>query len=44
MISDAPPAVVDQAIMHLPHDSPVGFWARMDRGFRRLASWANPFR
>jgi len=44
MISDAPPAVVDQAILLLPHNSPVGFWARMGRGFRRLASWANPFR
>lgn len=44
MISDAPPAVVDQAILRLPHNSPVGFWARMGRGFKRLASWANPFR
>jgi hypothetical protein len=44
MISNAPPGVVDQAIVHLPHDSPVGFWSRMGRGFRRLASWANPFR
>ena len=44
MISDAPPAVVDQAILRLPHNSPVGFWARMGRGFKRLATWANPFR
>jgi len=44
MISDAPPAVVDQAILRLPHDSPVGFWSRMGRGFRRLATLANPFR
>jgi sigma-E factor negative regulatory protein RseB len=44
MISDAPPVVVDQAIVRLPHNSPVGFWARMGRGFRRLASMANPFR
>lgn len=44
MISNAPPGVVDQAIVNLPHDSPVGFWSRMGRGFRRLASWANPFR
>lgn len=44
MISDAPPAVVDQAILRLPHNSPVGFWARMGRGFKRLATWADPFR
>jgi sigma-E factor negative regulatory protein RseB len=43
MISDAPPGVVEQVVMHLPHNRSVGFWARMGRGFRRLASWANPF-
>jgi sigma-E factor negative regulatory protein RseB len=44
MISDAPASVVDQVVMHLPHDRPPGFWERMGRGFRRLVSWANPFR
>jgi hypothetical protein len=28
----------------LPHSGEPGFWARMARGFRRLLSWANPFR
>lgn len=44
VISDAPVGTVDQAILGLPHDNPSGFWERMDRGFRRMASWANPFR
>jgi sigma-E factor negative regulatory protein RseB len=44
VISDAPTAAIDQAVMRLPHDSPAGFWERMSRGFRRMVSWANPFR
>jgi sigma-E factor negative regulatory protein RseB len=43
VISDAPTSIVDQAVMRLPHDNPPGFWERMDRGLRRIASWANPF-
>jgi sigma-E factor negative regulatory protein RseB len=43
VISDAPVGTVDQAVMGLPHDNPPAFWERMDRGFRRMASWANPF-
>jgi sigma-E factor negative regulatory protein RseB len=43
VISDAPVGTVEQAVMGLPHDNPPGFWERMDRGFRRIASWANPF-
>lgn len=44
MISDAPPAMVDQVVVSLPHHSSLDFWDRMGRGFHRLASWANPFR
>jgi sigma-E factor negative regulatory protein RseB len=43
MIADAPPATVSQIVTALPHDARIGFWERMARGFRRLASWANPF-
>jgi sigma-E factor negative regulatory protein RseB len=43
VIADAPPATVSQVVAELPHDSKVGLWQRMTRGFRRLASWANPF-
>jgi sigma-E factor negative regulatory protein RseB len=43
LIADAPPATVNQAVAALPHDGQIGFWKRMVRGFRRLASWANPF-
>jgi sigma-E factor negative regulatory protein RseB len=44
VIADAPAATVDQAVLALPHSGSPGFWARLGRGFRRLASWANPFR
>jgi sigma-E factor negative regulatory protein RseB len=44
VISDAPVGTVNQAVLGLPHGSPPGFWERMGRGFRRMASWANPFR
>jgi sigma-E factor negative regulatory protein RseB len=44
LLADAPAAAVDQAIAALPQGGEPGFWARMARGFRRLASWANPFR
>jgi sigma-E factor negative regulatory protein RseB len=44
VISDAPVGTVDRAIVGLPHDNPSGFFERMDRGFKRMASWANPFR
>jgi sigma-E factor negative regulatory protein RseB len=42
VVADAPSATVDQVIDALPH-SPPDFWARLGRGFRRLATWANPF-
>jgi len=44
VISGAPNAAIDQAVLRLPHDSPAGFWDRMSRGFRRIVSWVNPFR
>jgi sigma-E factor negative regulatory protein RseB len=44
VISDAPPATVDQVVAALPHPAQPGFWGRMARGLRRLASWADPFR
>lgn len=44
VIADAAPATVGRVIAGLPHQSQAGFWNRMDRGFRRIASWANPFR
>lgn len=43
MISDAAPGAVDEALRQLPHGSSAGFWERMSRGFKRIASWANPF-
>jgi sigma-E factor negative regulatory protein RseB len=44
LLADAPAATVDRAVAVLPHGNPPGFWDRLGRGFRRLASWANPFR
>jgi sigma-E factor negative regulatory protein RseB len=43
MIADAPATTVDRAIAALPHSDQSGFWTRLGRGLRRLASWANPF-
>jgi sigma-E factor negative regulatory protein RseB len=43
VISDAPAATVSRAVVGLPHDSSPGFWERIGRGFRRMASWFNPF-
>lgn len=42
VIADAPIATVSQVVTTLPGSSQLGFWARMIRGFRRLASWLNP--
>ncbi len=44
LIAEAPPATVDQVVDALPHDAGPGFWGRIARGLRRLASLANPFR
>jgi sigma-E factor negative regulatory protein RseB len=43
VIAAAPPATVDQVVSALPHDAGPGFWGRIARGLRRLASLANPF-
>jgi hypothetical protein len=44
LISAAPLVTVNEAIGGLPHGGPPGFWVRLGRGFRRLASWVDPFR
>jgi sigma-E factor negative regulatory protein RseB len=44
VIAEAPPGTIDQVVDSLPHDAGPGFWGRIARGTRRLASWANPFR
>ncbi len=44
LIADAPAATVGQAVAALPSQEKPGFWLRLGRGFRRIASWANPFR
>jgi hypothetical protein len=43
VICDAPATAVSRAVADLPHDSSPGFWERIGRGFRRMASWVNPF-
>jgi sigma-E factor negative regulatory protein RseB len=44
VIADAPMATVGRVVTTLPGTSQPGFWTRMARGFRRLASWLNPLR
>lgn len=44
LLADAPAATVHQAIAALPQGGEPGLLGRLARGFRRLASWANPFR
>jgi sigma-E factor negative regulatory protein RseB len=44
VMADAPIQTVNAVVGALPHDSPPGFWKRLSRGFKRLASWVNPFR
>jgi sigma-E factor negative regulatory protein RseB len=44
LLADAPATTVDQAIGALPQGNEPAFWGRLGRGFRRLVSWANPFR
>ncbi len=44
VIADAPMATVVQVVTTLPGTTRPGFWTRMARGFRRLASWLNPLR
>jgi sigma-E factor negative regulatory protein RseB len=44
MIGDAPTTTVSRVVTTTPGTTHPGFWARMARGFRRLASWLNPLR
>jgi hypothetical protein len=44
LIADAPQETVGQVLAALPSNARPGFWQRLGRGFRRIASWANPFR
>jgi sigma-E factor negative regulatory protein RseB len=44
VIAEAPAATIDQVVDALPHNAGPGFWGRISRGMRRMASWANPFR
>ncbi|MGO8884564.1 MAG: sigma-E factor regulatory protein RseB domain-containing protein [Streptosporangiaceae bacterium] len=43
VIADAPASTVSAVVATLPHQDQAGFWGRLTRGFKRLASWANPF-
>lgn len=43
VVADAPSATVDSVVAALAHGQSQDFWTRIGRGFRRLASWANPF-
>ena len=43
VIADAPPDAVAAIVGQLPHDSHSGFWSRVGRGLRRMASWFDPF-
>jgi sigma-E factor negative regulatory protein RseB len=44
VIAEAPAATIDQVVDALPHNAGPGFWGRISRGMRRMASWANPIR
>jgi sigma-E factor negative regulatory protein RseB len=44
VIADAPVATVRQVVAALPGSTEPGFWGRIARGFRRLASSFNPLR
>jgi sigma-E factor negative regulatory protein RseB len=44
MIADAPAGTVDQAVATLARDHEPSFWARLGRGFKRLATLAHLFR
>jgi sigma-E factor negative regulatory protein RseB len=43
VIADAPPDAVAAIVAQLPHDRHNGFWSRVGRGLRRMASWFDPF-
>lgn len=43
VVAGAPSPTVAAVVNALPHQAPLGFWARMKRGLRRLLSWLDPF-
>jgi sigma-E factor negative regulatory protein RseB len=43
VIANAPPDAVAAIVAQLPHDSHSGFWSRVGRGLKRMASWFDPF-
>jgi MucB/RseB N-terminal domain len=43
VIADAPAETVQDVVVQLPHDRDAGFWARVQRGLRRIGSWFDPF-
>jgi len=43
VIADAPPDAVVSIVAQLPHESRAGFWTRVVRGLKRMASWFDPF-
>ncbi len=44
LVADAPLPTLSQVVAALPGATRLGFWPRMARGLRRLASWINPLR
>jgi sigma-E factor negative regulatory protein RseB len=44
VIAEAPSATVSDVVAAMPHNPARGFWGRIAHGFKRLGSWANPFR
>lgn len=43
VIADAPPDTVTEIVAKLPHERAEGFWPRVGRGLKRMASWFDPF-
>jgi len=43
VIADAPPSAVVSIVAQLPHSGETGFWSRVARGLKRMASWFDPF-
>jgi sigma-E factor negative regulatory protein RseB len=44
LIADAPMETLSHVVAATPGSTGPGFWPRMARGFRRIASWINPLR
>jgi sigma-E factor negative regulatory protein RseB len=43
VVASAPPRTVHLAVAELPHDRGPGFFQRVRRGLKRIATWVNPF-